>query len=66
MKEWFCGTSAFDVKFGKNLDFFAILGKICISDAKTDSFIPFGADLFVYSNHMGIQIIRKITGKIYM
>ena len=27
-----------------------------ISDAKTDPFIPFGADLFVYLNHIGIQI----------
>ena len=27
-----------------------------ISDAKTDPFIPFGADLFVYLSHIGIQI----------
>ena len=33
-----------------------------ISDAKTDPFIPFGADLFVYLKHMGIQIIENITG----
>ena len=26
------------------------------SDAKTDPFIPFGADLFVYLIHIGIQI----------
>ena len=30
-----------------------------ISDAKTDPFIPFGADLFVYLKHIGIQIIEK-------
>ena len=29
-----------------------------ISDAKTDPFIPFGADLFLYLNHIGIQIIE--------
>ena len=27
-----------------------------ISDANTDPFIRFGADLFVYLNHIGIQI----------
>ena len=27
-----------------------------ISDANTDSFIPFGADLFVNLNHISIQI----------
>ena len=65
MKEWFCGTSTFDVKFDKNFICLAILAKIVnfgldpnISDAKTDldSFISFGADLFVYLNHKGIQI----------
>ena len=27
-----------------------------VPDAKTDPFIPFGADLFVYLNHIVIQI----------
>ena len=27
-----------------------------ISDAKSDPFIPFGADFFVYLSHIGIQI----------
>ena len=27
-----------------------------ISDTKTGPFIPFGVDLFVYLNHIGIQI----------
>ena len=27
-----------------------------IPEAKTDPIIPFGADIFVYSNHIGIQI----------
>ena len=37
-----------------------------IFDAKTDSFIPFGANLFVNLKHIGIQfqIIEKMTGKI--
>ena len=35
-----------------------------IFDAKTDPFIPFGAILFVYLKHIGIQIIEEITGKI--
>ena len=35
-----------------------------IFDAKTDPFIPFGANFFVYLKHIGIQIIEKITGKI--
>ena len=34
-----------------------------ISDAKTDPFIPFGADLFVYMKHTGVHIIEKITAK---
>ena len=49
----------------------AILAKIInfgldqhIFDAKTDPFIPFGANLFVYLKQIGIQIIEKITGKI--
>ena len=33
-------------------------------DAKTDPSIPFGANLFVYLKHIGIQIIETITGKI--
>ena len=28
-------------------------------DAQTDPFIPFGADLFVYLKHIGVQIIEK-------
>ena len=67
MKEWFCGRSAFDVKFIKT----SILGAISfakivnfglyphISDAKTDPFSPFGADHFVYLNHIDIQFIEK-------
>ena len=35
-----------------------------IFDAKIDPFIPFGANLFVYLKHIGIQIIEKINGKI--
>ena len=35
-----------------------------IFDGRTDPFIPFGANLFVYLKHIGIQIIEKITGKI--
>ena len=35
-----------------------------ISDTKTDTVIPFGADLFVHLKHIGVQIIEKITGKI--
>ena len=35
-----------------------------ISDTKTDPFIPFGADLFVYLKHTGIHIKEKITGRI--
>ena len=48
----------------------AILGKNClflldphISDTNTDPFTPFGADPFVYLNHIGIQIKEKITSK---
>ena len=36
----------------------------CIFDAKTDSFIPFGANFCVYLKHTGIQKIEKMTGKI--
>ena len=43
------------VNFGLDLHIF---------DAKTDPFIPFGANLFVYLKHIGIQIIEKITGEI--
>ena len=35
-----------------------------ISDANTDPFIPFGANLFVYFNHIGIQITLNITVEI--
>ena len=64
MKEWLCGTSAFNAKSDKTSIFGAIfLAKNMnfgldpnISDAKTDPFIPFGANLFVYLNHIGIQI----------
>ena len=35
-----------------------------IYDAKTDPFIRSGVDLFVYLEYIGIQIIKKITGKI--
>ena len=35
-----------------------------IFDAKTDTFIPFGVNSFEYLEHIGIQIIEKLTGKI--
>ena len=35
-----------------------------IFDAKTDPFIPFGVNSFEYLEHIGIQIIEKLTGKI--
>ena len=35
-----------------------------IFDAKTDSFIPFGASFCVYLKDIGIQMIEKMTGKI--
>ena len=35
-----------------------------IFDAKTDPFIPFGVNSFKYFEHIGIQIIEKLTGKI--
>ena len=35
-----------------------------IFDAKTDPFIRFGTNLFVYLKNIGIQTIEKITGKI--
>ena len=47
-------TSILGAIFGKNSQFRV---RPHIPDAKTDSFIPFGADLFVYLNHIGIQII---------
>ena len=30
------------------------------SDSKTDPLIAFGANLFVYLNHIGIQITKKL------
>ena len=33
-------------------------------DAKTDPFIPIGVNSFEYLEHIGIQIIEKLTGKI--
>ena len=53
-----------------NLINFSILGAILakivnigldphIFDAKTDCFIPFGANFCVYLKHIGIQIIEK-------
>ena len=35
-----------------------------IFDAKTDPFIPFGVNSFEYLEHIGIQIIEKLNGKI--
>ena len=35
-----------------------------IFDAKTDPFISFGDNSFEYLEHIGIQIIEKLTGKI--
>ena len=67
--EWLSGTSVFDVKFDKIRFWWLFWGKIInfgidahTSDAKTDPFIPVGADLFVYLKHTDIQII-EITGK---
>ena len=64
MTEWLCGKSVFDAKFYKNFNFlgyfwqknFNFVLDPHISDAKTDPFIPFGADHFVYLNHIVIQI----------
>ena len=63
MKERLSGKCAFDVEFDKNFHLGAIFDKnvhfgldLHISDAKTDPFIPFGADLFVSLSHIGIQI----------
>ena len=49
----------------------AIFHKTCnfgskphIFDAKTDPFIPFRVSSFEYLEHIGIQIIEKLTGKI--
>ena len=54
-------TAIFGAIFGKNHHFGLDLH---ISDTKTDTFISFGADLFVYLKHTGIHIKEKITGKI--
>ena len=35
-----------------------------VFDAKTDPFIPFGVNSLEYLEHIGIQIIEKLTGKI--
>ena len=35
-----------------------------IFDAKKDPFIPFGVNSMEYLEHIGIQIIEKLTGKI--
>ena len=43
------------VNFGSNPHIF---------DAKTDPFIPFGVNSFEYLEHIGIQIIDKLTCKI--
>ena len=60
---------AFDVKYDKNFD----LGAICCkkitnfrvrSEVKTDPFISFWADLFVYLRHIRILIKEKLTRKI--
>ena len=63
MKEWVCGRTVFDVKFDKKINIGLFWANIInfgldphIPDAKTDPFFPFGADLFVYLNHIGIQI----------
>ena len=59
------------LNFIKTSFFWLFLAKIVnfwldprIFDAKTDPFIPFGDNLFVYLKHIGMQIIKKITGKI--
>ena len=62
VKEWFCGTSAFDVKFDKNFHFLSIFGKnrtIWVRPPKQTPFVPIGADLFVSLNDIGIQITEK-------
>ena len=54
------------LNFIKTSIFGAIFGKIVnfgldphMFDAKTNPFITFGANLFVYLKHIGIQIIEK-------
>ena len=60
--------SVFEVKdfggqFWTKLVNFGLDAHIC--DAKTEPFIHIGADLFVYLQYIGIQIIEnQITGKI--
>ena len=56
----------------KNIDFWSyfsqnpsILGQNPIHlMQKQKPFIPFGVNSFVYLEHIGIQIIEKLTGKI--
>ena len=47
-------TSILGAIFGKKTVNFGL--EPHVPDAKTDPLIPFGADLFVYLNHIGIQI----------
>ena len=59
----FCGMSTLDVKFDKNFNILAIFGKNRqfwvrppYIRRQNRPFSPFGADLFVYLNQIGVQI----------
>ena len=54
-------TSILELFFTKPVNF---RPKPHIFDAKPDPFIPFGVNYFEYLEHIGIQIIEKLTGKI--
>ena len=54
-------TSIWGLFFTKPVNFGS---KPHIFDAKTDHFILFGDNSFEYLEHIGIQIIEKLTGKI--
>ena len=54
-------TSILGAIFHKTRQFWS---KPHIFDTKTDPFIHFGVNSFEYLEHIGIQIIEKLTGKI--
>ena len=54
-------TSIWGLFFTKNVNFGS---KPHIFDAKTDPFFRFGVNSFEYLEHIGIQLIEKLTGKI--
>ena len=57
----FIKTSILGASFGKIINFGLDPHTF---DAKTDPFISFGANLFVYLKHISIQTVGKITGTI--